>query len=123
MVVALGVPAMMVGTASASPSANGASVVVEQNGVPTHTVCADQDVILAASGFAPNRHVVLARVQIIGSGVLFTVPIHLSGGSGWVDVGTPGPDFIGLKFRVRDQVGSGDSPALQGSYSATIVAC
>ena len=123
MVVALGVPAVMAETASAAPPASGASIVVQQNGVTTHTVCADQDVVLVANGFAPGRKVVQARIQIIGSGVLFTQTVKLSGGSGSANTGTPGPGFIGDKFRVRYQVGSGDSPSLQGSFSANIVAC
>jgi hypothetical protein len=123
MVAALGVPTVMAGTASAAPAANGASIVVQQNGVTTHTVCADQDVVLVATGFAPNRKVVQARIQIIGSGLLFTQTVKLSGGAGSANTGTPGPLFIGDRFRVRYQVGSGDSSSLQGSFSANIVAC
>lgn len=106
--------------AGAAPAGNGASVVVQQNGVTTHTVCASEDVWLAASGFAPNRRVVQTRVQIVGSGVLFFAPVRLTDGAGTLDVGSPGPDFIGLKFRVRYSTGSGAS---NGSFSATIVDC
>ena len=122
MVAALGV-GVMAGTASASLPASGASVVVQQNGVTTHTVCASQDVWLTANGFAPARREVQARVEIIGGGLLFTTPIHLTAGSGSVDVGTPGPGFIGDRFRVRYQVGNGHVSSLLGSFSATIVDC
>jgi hypothetical protein len=109
--------------ALAAPAANGASIVVEQNGIVTHQVCASQDVVLVATGFAPNRKVVAARVQIVGSGVLFSTNIQLSAGSGSLDIGAPGPTFVGEKFRVRYQVGSGNRPALLGSFSATVFGC
>src|SRR5437870_5226927 len=65
---ALAVSAATADTALAAPAANGASIVVEQNGVVTHHVCASQPVVLVATGFAPNRKFVQARVQIVGSG-------------------------------------------------------
>jgi hypothetical protein len=107
----------------AAPAGSGASIVVQQNGVTTHTVCASEDVVLAASGFAPNRKVVQARVQIVGSGVLFNVAIPLTAGAGTYDTGSPGPDFIGDKFRVRYQTGSSSNTGNNGSFSATIVDC
>ncbi len=120
---ALAVTSSTASPALAAPAANGASIVVEQNGVVTRHVCASQDVVLVASGFAVNRKVVEARVQIVGSGVLFTSKIQLSGGAGSTNTGAPGPGFIGDKFRVRYQVGSADRPGLRGSFSATIFDC
>jgi hypothetical protein len=122
-VAALGISTVTAESASAAPAANGASIVVQQNGVETHHVCASQPVVLVATGFAPGRKVVQATVTIVGSGPLFTASIPLSGGSGSLDVGTPGPSFIGTKFRVRYQVGSADRPGLHGSFSATIFDC
>lgn len=116
----LAVPAS---SAVAAPAGNGASVVAQQNGVTTHTLCASQDVWLYASGFAPNRHSIIASIQIVGSGVLFSAPVQLTDGSGTVDTGYPGPDFIGDKVRVRYQTGSSSHPTNLGSFSATIVDC
>jgi hypothetical protein len=107
----------------AAPAGSGASVVASQNGVATHRICASEDVFLDASGFAPNRKQVTARVQIVGSGVLFYEAIPLTDGAGSVDTGYPGPDFVGLKFRVRYQTGSTDHTGNFGSFSATIVDC
>jgi hypothetical protein len=109
--------------ADASAPASGASVVVQQNGVTTNHVCASQDVVVVASGFSAGRTHEQARVEIIGSGELFSVSIPLTAGSGSVDTGSPGPDFVGLKFRVRYEVGSSGKPADQGSFSATIFDC
>jgi hypothetical protein len=111
------------GAAGAAPAGNGATVVASQNGVATHRLCASQDVYLDASGFAPNRRVVQASIQIVGSGFLFNAPIKLTNGAGSVDTGTPGPDFIGAKARVRFQTGSSGNVANKGSWSATIVDC
>jgi hypothetical protein len=124
-VAAGGVVASMAlpGTAQAAPAGNGATVVAQQDGVTTHTLCAFDDVWLAASGFAPNRGSVVASIQIVGSGVLFQAPIHLTDGSGTVDTGYPGPSFIGDKVRVRFQTGSSSHPVNNGSFSATIVDC
>ena len=110
-------------SAFAAPAGNGASVVAQQSGVTTHTLCASQDVWLYASGFAPNRKSVVASIQIVGAGVLFSAPVQLTDGSGTVDTGYPGSSFIGDKVRVRYQTGSSSHPTNLGSFSATIVDC
>jgi len=121
MIASVALPAS---SAQAAPAGNGATVVIQQNGVTTHTICAFDDVWLAASGFAPNRGRVVARIEAIGGGgIVAGGSIPLSGGSGTVDTGTPGPYFIGTKVRVRFQVGSSDHPVNLGSFSATIVDC
>ncbi|HEV7193563.1 MAG TPA: hypothetical protein VGN35_10180 [Jatrophihabitantaceae bacterium] len=123
---AAGVVAAMVipaATAQASPAGNGASVVAQQDGVTVHNICAFEDVWLAASGFAPNRHDVVGSIQVVGYGILFTQTISLSDGAGTADTGTPGPGFIGAKVRVRYQTGSSSHPTNLGSFSGTIVDC
>jgi hypothetical protein len=126
-IAALGVavPAMLLSAqvAHAEPTASGAAVVVQQDGITTHHVCASKDVVLVASGFAPNRHSVHATIQIVGSGPLFDSTIALSAGSGSFDTGNPGPSFVGAKFRVRFQTGSSAHPVNRGSFSGTIFDC
>lgn len=119
------VPALLLpaGAANAAPTASGAAIVVQQDGLTTHNVCASKDVVLVASGFAPNRHSVQATIQIVGSGPLFDATIPLSAGSGSFNTGNPGPAFVGDKFRVRFQTGSSDHPVNLGSFSGTIFDC
>lgn len=119
-VASLALPAA---SAIAAPAGNGANVVIQQNGMTVHNICASQDVYLVATGFAPNRGTVFARIQIVGSGVLFGGNIPLTDGSGSWNTGYPGPGFIGDKVRVRYQTGSSNHPVNLGSYSGTIVDC
>jgi hypothetical protein len=107
----------------AAPAGSGASVVAQQNGVTTHRLCASEDVILYASGFAPGRRQVVASGELVGSGSLGTATIQLTDGSGSADIGSAGPDLIGAKVRVRYQTGSSDHPVNKGSFSARIVDC
>ncbi len=57
------------------------------------------------------------------AGLLFQSQIPLTDGAGSVNTGTPGPDFIGAKARVRFQTGSSGHVVNNGSWSATIVDC
>jgi hypothetical protein len=109
--------------AEADAPANGASIVFAQNSVVTHNLCASEDVVAQATGFAPGRRQVQAIVQVVGSGELFDLTIRLTAGSGQLNTGAPGPDFIGAKVRLRYQTGNSDHPSNNGSYSATIIDC
>jgi hypothetical protein len=86
---------------AATSTASGGTVVVQQNGITTHMVCASQDVFLRARAFPASQHSVRASVHIVGSGRLFFVDIPLHHGAGQVDTGNPGPPFIGLSVKVR----------------------
>lgn len=120
VVAALAVPAA---PANAAPAGNGASLVFEQFGVPTHSICTDQPFELVASGFAPNRHTVQWRVVTVGYGVDFGGQITLSGGSGSTEMPPATTGDAGLKIRVRYQTGSSSHPGNLGSISGTFVNC
>jgi hypothetical protein len=121
--VAAGALLLPAAAAEADAPANGASIVFAQNGVTTHNLCASAPVFVEASGFAPNRRQVQATVQVVGSGALFDLTVHLTGGSGELNTGAPGSEFIGSKVRLRYQTGSSDHVSDNGSYSATISDC
>lgn len=123
--IGLGVAATVIlapaGVAQASTTASSAgTVVVQQNGVTTHTVCASQDVFLKARGFPASQHVVRASIHIVGSGRLFTMDIPLTHGAGVVDTGNPGDPFIGLSFKVRYHA---DSSGDRVAFGADIIDC
>jgi hypothetical protein len=108
--------------AGAAPAGNGASVVVQQNGVTTHRICGGQDIFLTASGFAPNRKTLSVTLQQVPGGVIGTAQIPLTAGSGTVDIGR---DIVPLtyKLRVRFETGSSEHAADNGSFSADLVLC
>ena len=98
----------------------------QQNGVTVTKLCASTDVFVVATGFAPNRHTLTTRVEIIGGSPfnpLFFQDIPLTNGAGSADTGYPGPGFIGDKVRVRYQTGSSSHPSNFGSMSATVIDC
>lgn len=108
--------------ATAAPAGSGASVVVQQNGETTHRMCGGVETFLAASGFAPARKSVDVTLIQVPGGVINTVRIPLSDGSGTLDVGH---DLVPLtyKLRLRFQTGSSEHTGNNGSYSADLQIC
>ena len=116
------------GAAGAAGTGSGASVVLQQNGVTTHTLCGGQEIYAVASGFAPNRKSVsidvvqVGAVNQYGNAVIETATIPLTNGAGSVDIGS---DIVQVtyKLRVRYQTGSSAHPTNNGSFSAVMEIC
>ena len=85
-------------------------------------MCGGVETYLAASGFAPGRKSVDVTLLQVPGGVINTVRVPLTGGSGTLDVGR---DLVPLtyKLRLRFQTGSSEHTGNYGSYSADLQIC